>query len=42
VFSDLSGNQVRLTVNSGTGTVQKEMRIPETTTWSATLNHWRF
>lgn len=42
VFSDVSGNQVRLTVNSGTGTVQKEMRIPETSSWSTELRYWRF
>ncbi len=42
VFSDLSGNQVRLQINSGTGTVIKEMKIPSTTTWTTDLRHWRF
>lgn len=43
VLTDLKGNQFRLLVTGGAGTVSEEMWNPVTSRWDATSrNHWRY
>jgi len=42
LLTDPSGNEIKVTIHSGTGTVQEAMKIPNTTSWSSDLRYWRF
>lgn len=42
VLTDLKGNQFRLLVYGGAGTVIEQMKNPQTDTWDDSRNHWRY
>ncbi len=42
LLTDPSDNEIKVTIHSGTGTVQEEMKIPNTTSYSSDLRYWRF
>ena len=43
IISDIKGNQLRLRIQAGTGSVIQEMRIPDTSDWDARASrYWRY
>jgi prepilin-type N-terminal cleavage/methylation domain-containing protein len=42
VLSDLKGNQIRLLIAAGAGTVREQMRDPDLGVWSDEIRFWRY
>lgn len=42
VVSDYASNQIRLTIQGGSGTVRQQMWNPETSLWSDEIRFWRY
>jgi len=42
VLSDLKGNQIRLVIAAGAGTVREEMWDPDLNTWSSEIRFWSY
>jgi type II secretory pathway pseudopilin PulG len=43
IVQDFKGNQIRLLIQAGTGTVQQAMKVPGTEEWDAgSMRHWSY
>jgi len=42
IISDINGNQIRLRIQAGSGTVFEEMKVPASSEWDKNTRHWRY